>query len=461
MGSDQDQEDVMNQEDQPRPVTEIVLRDETGFSRLISEVSQELIPTVVHISITGTVEQGTPDIPFFRFFEAPPEREVPIQALGSGVIVSEQGHIITNYHVIRQADEIEVVLHTGRAYTAEVIGSDPQTDLAVIKIDPVPGMRYAELGDSEAVEIGEWVIAIGSPRGFQQTVTAGIVSAKNRSNIGALGPQGYEDFIQTDAAINPGNSGGPLINLEGKVIGINSLIISSTRGFEGMGFAIPSNMAEYIAEQLIQEGEVTRGFLGVQIQNLTPEMRESLDLDPEQQGIIVADVTPDGPAEQAGIEQGDIIVSYNGRTIESTTDLRNLVARTQPGADATVTVLRDGESRTFDVEIGDLGGFQQAQADAADETLGMSLQPVTAETARRLGLENEGGLLVTAVAPDGPAARVGIVEGTVVLRVGRAEVNTVAEFRNQIEKNVDRGQVLLLVFDPRSENTLYVTVPLE
>jgi serine protease Do len=451
------------QEESPREVQQvqkIVIEDRGGFSAVISQVAETMIPTVVHINITGTVVQEVPDTPFFRFFEGPRQREVPIRALGSGVIVSGRGHIITNHHVISRADEIEVTLSDGTTHQAEVVGSDPQTDLAVIKIDPVEGMTYARFGDSDELEIGEWVIAIGSPRGLQQTVTAGIVSAKGR-NLGVLGPQGYEDFIQTDAAINPGNSGGPLISLEGEVVGINSLIVSSGQGFQGMGFAIPANMVREISESLIETGEVIRGFLGVQIQDITPEMRGSLGLDEDVEGVIVAEVTPGGPAEQAGLQQGDIIVGYRGDPVVSTSDLRNRVAGTEPGTGAQVTVLRDGGRNSLTVTVGNLNEFREARAERTSQTLGLTVQPVTEQMARRLGMRSVTGVVVTSVEPGSPAARAGLSQGVVILRVGRTQVGSVDEFSELVQSMASQGQVLLLVHDPQSGSTAYVTVPVQ
>ena len=241
-------------------VEQIVITDEGGFTKVISKVAKVMMPTVVHIEVTGTVVQQVPDFGLdpFRFFfgleQQQREQRVPIQALGSGVIISDEGYIITNNHVVQFAETIEVEFYDGTKQKAKLIGTDPQTDLAVIKTDPVKAMKYASFGDSDAVEVGEWVVAIGSPRGLDWTVTVGIISAKHRSEIGVLGPTGYEDFIQTDAAINPGNSGGALIGLSGKIIGINSLIVSASQGSEGLGFAIQSNMAKAISESLIKHG---------------------------------------------------------------------------------------------------------------------------------------------------------------------------------------------------------------
>jgi serine protease Do len=329
------------------PVTTIVISDEGGFSTAISSVSNALMPAVVHIDVSGTIVQRAPlspfgDDPFFRYFFGPPqemEREVPVQALGSGVIISKDGYIITNNHVVENADKINVEFYDGNMHEAELIGRDPNTDLAVVKVEPTPDMNYAQFGDSDACNVGEWVIAIGSPRGLDWTVTAGIISAKNRTDIGALGPTGYEDFIQTDASINPGNSGGPLINLKGEVIGINSLIVSASRGSEGLGFAIPSNMAKAISDSLIKYGKVVRGYLGVNIQDVTPEIAKNLKLGKNFKGVIIADVLPDGPAAFAGIEQGDIVIAFKGVSVENVTQLRNIVADTAPGTSVKVIIL--------------------------------------------------------------------------------------------------------------------------
>jgi serine protease Do len=450
----------LGEEKEAEQVREIVITDQSGFTTLISEVAEELTPAVVHINVSGTVVQRAPDSPFFRyFFDIPEQREIPVQSLGSGVIIDSEGHIITNNHVIQNADEIEVVLHDGSSREAEVVGADPSTDLAVLKIEPAEDMMYARFGDSDEVRIGEWVIAIGSPRGFERTVTAGIVSAKNRRNIGVLGPQGYEDFIQTDAAINPGNSGGPLLNLEGEIIGINALIVSASRGSEGMGFAIPSNMAKDISESLIQTGTVVRGYLGVQIQDLTPEMAESLDLDRDFEGVIVADVTPDSPADRGGVEQGDVIVRFDGEDIEDVSELRNEVAETQPGTSVDVVVYRDEDERTLDVEVGDLSEYRAVQARRTGTRLGLTLQPVDSEMAEELGMTEPVGLVVTNVQQGTPAAAAGISRGDIILKVGRQTVRTVGEYERYVEQMAQTGTVLLLVRDGRSGQTMYVTIP--
>jgi serine protease Do len=453
------------------PAQTIVIKDEGGFSNAISAVAEAMMPTVVHIDITGTVVQQAPTFPFgsdpfFRYFFGPQqgggEQKVPIRALGSGVIISKDGYIITNNHIVEHADSIGVELYDGSKQEAKLVGTDPSTDLAVIKIDPTPAMKYAKLGDSDTVKVGEWVIAIGSPRGFDWTVTAGIISAKHRTGIGALGPTGYEDFIQTDASINPGNSGGPLINLNGEVIGINSLIISASQGSEGMGFAIPSNMAKDISESLIQHGKVVRGYMGVNIQDINSEMAKSLKLKEKVKGAIVTDVVPGGPAEKAGVEQGDIIVNYDGKSIENVTQLRNLVAATNPGSSVKVTVLRNQKEMELSLTVEDLNKAQkEVQSQVGNELLGVSVQKVTPQIAKEMGLKKAVGVIITNVAPGSVAAQVGLVNGDIIFRVGNTEVNDPRDFGKLISEAAKEGGALLLVRDAKSGNVGYITVPLQ
>jgi serine protease Do len=336
---------------EPLPVETIVIKDETGFSQSISTVANTLMPAVVHIDVAGIVTQRSYG---FRGEPGMHIREVPVQALGSGVIISSEGYIITNNHVVQNADEIEVELYDGSRHSAKLVGTDPYTDLAVIKIEKVDGIRYARLGNSDEIRVGEWVIAIGSPRGLDWTVTAGIISAKNRRDIGALGPAGYEDFIQTDASINPGNSGGPLINLSGEVIGINSLIVSASRGSNGLGFAIPSSMVQTISDSLIRYGKVKRGYLGVSIQDITPQIAENLKLNENFLGVVIADLANGGPADRFGLEQGDIVTKFDGKPVENGAQLRNMVAATVPGKLVEIRVRRKDEELGIRVRIGDL-----------------------------------------------------------------------------------------------------------
>lgn len=451
------------------PTATIVIKDEGGFSTAISEVANAMMPAVVHIDVSGSVVQRAPvspfgDDPFFRYFFGPPqemEREIPVQALGSGVIISSDGYIITNNHVVQNADTISVELYDGSLYEAELVGRDPGTDLGVVKIDPTPNMKYATFGDSDKCKVGEWVIAIGSPRGLDWTVTAGIISAKNRTNIGVLGPTGYEDFIQTDASINPGNSGGPLINLNGEVIGINSLIVSASRGSEGLGLAIPSNMAKAISDSLIKYGTVIRGYLGVNIQDITPEIAKSLKLEKSFKGVIIADVLPDSPAARAGIEQGDIVIEYNGKKVENSSQLRNNVAQTTPGKTVTIKILRNGKEIEVSVSVGELGKYEKAsRGGSGGDLLGLSVEKVTLSIARRIGLAKANGVIITEVRPGSVAENVGLEEGDIIFRVGNVPVNDPGEFNQLVEDFADEGEVLLLVRDGNSGRVGYLVVPL-
>jgi serine protease Do len=440
------------------PVETIVIRDETGFSQSISTVANILMPAVVHIDVTGTVLQRSHG---FWNDLGPQQREVPVQALGSGVIISKDGYIITNNHVVQNADKIEVELYDGTHHTAELVGTDPGTDLAVVKIEPVPGIRYAKLGDSDEINVGEWVIAIGSPRGLDWTVTAGIVSAKNRRNIGALGPAGYEDFIQTDASINPGNSGGPLINLSGEVIGINSLIVSASRGSNGLGFAIPSNMVQTISDSLIESGKVKRGYLGVNIQDITPEIARNLKLDENFMGVIVADLSPGGPAEKAGLERGDIVTFYDDQQIESGAQLRNMVAVTIPGSLVKLKVIRDNEGEDVTVRIGDLEKAQNlSRAEGNDDPLGLTVERVSTDIARNIGLRKATGVIVTNVMRGSVAEEMGLTQGDIIFRVNNREVKESKLFNEIVRESEKEGSVMLLLRDARSGRIGYLVVPL-
>jgi len=454
-----------------QPTSRVVIKDTGGFSDAISTVAKAMMPAVVHIDITGTIIRKTPasgfpfgNDPFFRYFFGPQqqqrEQKVPIRALGSGVVISNKGYIITNNHVIEHAKTIDVELYDKTRRRAKLIGRDPQTDLAVIKIEPTPDLRYARLGDSSKLKVGQWVIAIGSPRGLDWTVTAGIVSAKHRE-VGVLGPTGYEDFIQTDAAINPGNSGGPLINLKGEVVGINSLIVSTTQGSEGLGFAIPSNMVKRISEELIKRGKIIRGYLGVSIQTITPEMARGLGISGQAKGAIIASVAPNSPAEKAGLKQGDIIIAYNGKNIEDVSQLRMLVANTKPGKVVSISLLRGKKKINIRVKVGDLSKMQQkARKLKQNNVIGVTVEKVTAEIARSIGLKEAQGVIITSVAPGSVAAQVGLTKGDIIFRVGNKAVNSAREFDSYIREAARSGRVVLLVRDGRTGRVGYIMIPL-
>jgi len=333
----------------------------------IMQVAKQTIPAVVHIEVTERQTVPNPFAPFDQepffqhFFDLP--RNMPkkfnreVKGLGTGMLMDAQGHILTNHHVAGGATKIEVLLANGHTYPARLVGTDPKTDLAVIKIDAKEALPSVAFGDSDAVGVGEWVVAIGHPRGLDQTVTHGIISAKHRRGISD--PSSYQDFLQTDAAINPGNSGGPLLNLRGEVIGVNAAIASQTGGFEGIGFAIPSNMAVSVAKALVAHGKVERAWLGVSVQDVTPEVAKSAGIE-ERQGALIAEVVKGGPAEQAGLRQGDVVLAYGGKEVADASALRNAVAVTPVGHEVQVTVLRGGQKQELTAKVGNLAEANKA-----------------------------------------------------------------------------------------------------
>ncbi len=442
-----------------------------GFN--FAKIAEEEKKFVVNINTTKTFKRRGQQLPrgprgqwpfggeedfFNHFFGQMPDRDLKQQSLGSGFIVDREGYILTNNHVVDGADDIRVTLLDGRSYDAEVKGRDPKTDIALIMIKPENGLPVATLGDSDALLVGEWVIAIGNPFGFGHTVTAGVVSAKDRT-IGA-GP--YDAFIQTDASINPGNSGGPLFNARGEVVGINSAIIASG---QGIGFAIPINMAKSIMAQLRDKGSVTRGWLGVQIQALTPELRESLNV-AAAGGALVAGVIKGDPAEKAGLKAGDVIVEFDGRAVRSDRDLVSIVGNTPVGRKVELTVMRDGKNITITVKVAKRSEEKdEAVADDEDrpavpETgkarIGVQVQDVTRDLAERLGLDDTAGALVTEVGDGTPADRAGIERGDLILEVNRRPVENAAAFTKAVRAAEPGKRLLLLVRSERG--TRYVTV---
>jgi serine protease Do len=394
---------------------------------------------------------------FERFFGEIPDQEMKQKSLGSGFIVDREGWILTNNHVVEGADEVSVTLLDGRSYTAEIKGRDPKTDLALIKIKPENGLPVATLGDSDALQVAEPVMAIGNPFGLSHTVTVGVVSAKDRS----IGSGPYDAFIQTDASINPGNSGGPLINMRGDVVGINSAIVASG---QGIGFAIPINMAKSVMAQLREKGSVTRGWLGVQIQALTPELRETLKLGAEG-GALIAGVIKGDPAEKAGVKVGDVVVEFDGRAVRSDRDLVAVVGNTPVGRKAALKVLRDGKSVTLEVKVAKRSDEKdEAAAEPGDEgvkesgkaRIGVQVQDLSRELAERLGLDDTKGALVGDVAGGGPADRAGIERGDVVLEVNRQPVENAAAFAKLV-KQAEPGKTLLLLVRGR-QGTRFVPV---
>lgn len=430
------------------PVTQDEVAAAVDVSQAFRKVAKELRPSVVSISSMKRTQQTrsfrgqVPEElrPFLdddtlgHFFQMP-QRQREQRGLGSGVIVSEDGYILTNNHVAGDADKLTVHLADGRTLDATLVGGDKATDIAVLKVE-ADNLTPAKLGESTALEVGEWVLAIGSPFGLEQTVTAGIVSATGRANMGITD---YEDFVQTDAAINPGNSGGPLVNLRGEVIGINTAIASRSGGYMGVGFAIPSEMASHVFHSIIDQGHVTRGWLGAVIQDLTEEMAESFSYD-STDGVLIGDVVKGAPADKAGIRAGDIVISLNGAEIASANELRNAVAATAPGSEATLEIFRDGRKQSVTVNIEELNPDQVATAGRDREqseeaaNLGLAVAPLTPDLAEQLSLdENLAGVVVARVQQGGLSDRVGLQRGDVIVAIGGTSISNVAEFREAIE----------------------------
>jgi serine protease Do len=430
-----------------------------GVPNSFADLAERSSPGVVNISTKKTVvghslEDFFP-FPFGEQFgpEGPTPRERLVPSLGSGFVISKDGYIVTNNHVIEEVDSITVRFNDGAELPAEVIGRDPKTDIALIRVKPERDLFALPLGDSERVRPGEWVVAIGNPFGLEHTVTAGIVSAKHRD----IDHGAYDDYIQTDAAINPGNSGGPLLNLSGEVIGINTAINPRANT---IGFAVPIEMAKQILPQLKAEGHVTRGWLGVVIQQITPEIAEELGLK-GQKGALVSKVVPEGPADEAGIQQRDVIVEFDGKPIEDFDDLPRVVASTPIDKKVKVVVIRDGERKTLNPAIAALEEPEDTQLAAASpsgaKAFGMSVQDLTPEIAEQLGVEGSDGVVVSSVDPTGPAREAGIRRGDVIVEIDQKEVKDSKALHDRLSKADDR--VLLLI--RRGDSQLYVPLARE
>jgi serine protease Do len=414
-----------------------------------ASVVEAAAPAVVHVKVVSAVTTAAPDsgFPFgednpFPWFHFPvPPHSGRQQGTGSGFVIRSDGIVLTNNHVVENAKDITVRLSDGHEYSARVLGRDPKTDLAVLKLDSTHNLPTVRLGNSDALRVGDWVVAIGNPFGLDNTVTAGIVSAKGR----AIGSGPYDQFIQTDAPINPGNSGGPLFNERGEVIGINTAIFSQSGGNVGIGFAIPINLAKQLVPQLEQNGHVTRGWLGVTIQRLTPELAESLAIDGAH-GALVAGVTPGGPAAKAGIKTGDVITAYDDKKIDDQNGLPSLVAATKIGTTVPVEVIRDGAHRTVEVTVARLAEDDTQEAGAPNRgKWGLMLRALTPEERAQRHLEDGQGVLVAGVAPGSPADEAGVHSGDIVLQVNRRPVGSVESLRAEVAKIPDGKSLVLLV----------------
>lgn len=433
----------------------------------ISHVAEKNIPAVAHIEVTQRQEVSNPLLPFendpfFHYFfgspNMPKKFKRELKGLGTGIIMDEQGHILTNNHVAGGASKIDVLLSDGKQYPAELIGADPKTDLAVIKVSTEKPLPHVTFGDSDQVKVGEWVVAIGHPRGLDQTVTQGIISAKHRHGI--TDPSSYQDFLQTDAAINPGNSGGPLLNLQGEVIGVNAAIASQSGGFEGIGFAIPSNMALDVAKQLIENGKVTRGWLGVSIQELTPDLAESFALDTPS-GALIADVVKGGPADKAGLQRGDIVISFQDEEITNASDLRNRAANTSIGDKIKLTVLRKGEQQDFTVKIGNLEDAAKMMASRIKDRLGAQFRPPTPKETKDYQLNPQQGVAIVWLASDGPLAEAGFEVGDIILQVNSQDVDGLQGFIDLVSSLPPNALITVLALDHNTGQAGYVQVAIK
>ncbi|GBD97080.1 MAG TPA: DegQ family serine endoprotease [Nitrospirae bacterium] len=436
----------------------------TKTGQALAEVAEAVKPAIVNISTVRTEKiMGSPFSPFYndpffrkffgnQFRHPQKPRERKSASLGSGVIVSPDGYILTNNHVIKNADKIKVLLPDKREFTGRIIGSDPKTDLSVIKID-AGNLSTLSFGNSDALRVGELVLTIGSPYGLNQTVTMGIVSAVGRANVGIAE---YEDFIQTDAAINPGNSGGALVNVKGELVGINTAIFSTTGGYQGIGFAIPSNMAKIVMDSLIEKGKVIRGWLGVSIQAITPELAQQFRLEKDY-GTLVADVVEGSPAEKAGLMRGDVIIEFNGKKIDEPYILRNIVADTPPGTEAEMKVIRDGEIKSLTVTIVEIPAKAEKTPAVFQNALkGVSVQDLTPDIYRQLNLpEKIRGVVITDIESESPADT-RLLPGDVILEINRKAISDIEDYEAIVSKIKPDMDVLLLVF--RRGSTIFITI---
>ncbi len=438
-----------------------------SYADVVSRVAPAVVTIRSERRVRAPQQQPFMDDPMLRDFfgnqmpRSPQQGEGGhISALGSGVIVSSDGYILTNHHVVDGAEEIKVVLANNKSYDAKVVGSDPPSDLAVLKVE-AKDLPVLSLGDSDRVRVGDVALAVGNPLGVGQTVTAGIISAKGRST--GLSDGSFEDFLQTDAPINQGNSGGALLNTSGELVGINSQILSPSGGNIGIGFAIPANMARVVMDQLIKNGKVRRGQLGILAQPVTSDIAASINLG-EARGVIVGSVQQGSAAERAGVKQGDVITAINNEAVNDSNALRNLVASMQPGTEVALTIVRDGKEQQLRATLGELiastngNGAQSDGGQGANDggQLGLKVEPLTPEIAAQLGLRsNAQGLVVAGVDPSGPAADAGIRQGDVIEQINRQPVRSVADVRAALQRSGNRPALLLV---NRRGNTVFITV---
>lgn len=451
-------------ESEQRAKLEETMATMKDFSEGFSAVAEYVTPSVVTVETEKTVRVDSRQFnpfgdffgdndPFQQFFGAPrggQPQEQKLSGLGSGVIVSEDGYVITNNHVIDNTDKIKVTLSNEKTYEAKLIGTDPRTDIAILKIDE-KGLPAVKIADSDKIKVGQWAVAIGNPfsKQLSHTVTAGIVSGIARSSINS---DTDVDFLQTDAAINPGNSGGALVNMTGELIGINAAILSKSGGYEGIGFAIPSNLAKSVMDQLIKNGKVVRGYVGVQMQDISEEMAKALSLK-EPKGAVVAAIMEDSPAEKAGLQQGDVITKVNGKSVENSAEIRKNIVNKNPGTSVDLGVIRDGKDMTIKVVLGEAPSEQPVAASKEEsstakknaERLGMGIANLSRDLAQKYGFNaKEGGVVITSIDQNGPAFRGGLREGDVIKRVGRTDIKSTKEFSDAVNK-ISKGDTALFL----------------
>ena len=434
------------------------------LSTAIIQVAKQNLPTVVYIEVTESREVANPFLPFEsdpyfrRFFgnpKMPKKFKQEMKGLGSGMIIDPLGHILTNFHVAGGATKIEVTLADGSKHPAKLVGGDSKTDLAVIHISTKENLPHVTFGDSDKAEVGEWVVAIGAPRALEKSVTQGIISAKHRRGI--TDPNSYQDFLQTDAAINPGNSGGPLLNLYGEVIGVNAAIATESGGFEGIGFTIPSNMAQYIAKALIAKGKVERGWLGVTIQDLTPNLAKQVHAE-TLKGVLIVDVAKGGPADKVGLKKNDVVIAYRGKEIPDSSTFRNDVAETSIGTEAKVTALRNGKREEYTVKIGTLEEATKLLAASVKERLGVEVRPPSSIEVNKYGLNPNQGVVITWEDPKGPLKEAGFEIGDMILAVNNQSIESVEGFVDLVSLLKPKEKIVILALDRQTGNTGTVQV---
>jgi len=434
----------------------VLLHDD--LSTAIIQVARQTIPSVAHIEVTQSQEIANPFLPFqndpsFRQFfgnqKMPKKFKRELRGLGSGIIIDAQGYILTNNHVAGGASKIDVLLSNGERYSAKLVGTDLKTDLAVIKIAAREPLPYVTFADSDKVEVGQWVVAIGHPQGLDQTVTQGIISAKHRQGI--YDPSSYQDFLQTDAAINPGNSGGPLLNLQGQVIGVNAAIASESGGFEGIGFAIPSNMAIFVSKALIAHGKVERGWLGVTIQDITPELAKSAHTD-SSEGVLIVKVVKDGPADHAGLKPNDVVVAYQGKKVANSIAFRNDVAASAVGSEARVDILRKGKKQELTVKVISLEESAKLLAVNVKERLGAEVRSLTPKEMDQYGLKANVGVTIRWLEFKGPLQNEGFEINDIILGINDQPVVGLEGFIQMVSALGPRQKIAIVAVDHHTGN---------